>query len=218
MPQTATLEALTTPSTVPAPRSAATTDSNDWVLSLPRADLALALALSDLPRTRAGQDQALGGFANPDRRAGTLGELNSAGVSQLMAWAAQGIERAGGVLALWQTACQWRTHNLNRTWATPAGKAFTRRFGSQRRTQHATDWAGKLPTVFEAATVRISITAETAELVEDLGALFRDVSAHHHSCPPMTALFRMTRHDARMTAAHFGRTLVPFLHGGYSLA
>lgn len=218
MPQTSALEALTAPLTVPAPRAATPTGPNTWVLSLPLTDLALALALSDLPHTRTTQDQALGGFINPDRPAGTRGVLNSAGISQLMAWAVQGIERAGGVLALWQAACQWRSHNLNRTWSTPAGKALTRRFGSQRRTQDATDWAGKLPVVFEATLVRISITADSIDLVKDLGGLFRDVSEHDRSCPPMTAVFRMTRHDAQMAADHFGRTLVPHVFGGFALA
>lgn len=201
MPQTATLEAPTARIAVPAPRTEQPKDPNAWVLSLPRTDLALALSLSDLPHTSA-----------------TAGALNPAGVRQLMAWAAQGTERAGGVLALWQAACQWRTLGRTNTWSTPAGKAFTRQFGSQRRTQHATDWAGKLPTLFEPTTVRISITADTIDLVTALGGLFTDVSGRDHTCEPMTALFQMSRHDARMVAGHFDRTLVPFVRGGYALA
>lgn len=219
MPQSATLESTTAPITIPAPRTEEPLDPNAWVLSLPRTDLTLALALSELPRTRAEQDKAIGGYINPHRPAGTPGVLNPAGVRMLTAWAAQGIDRAGGVLALWQATCQWRTHNRNRTWNTPAGKAFTRRFGPHRRTQHATNWAADLPTVFKPTTVRISITADTIDLIKDLGRLFPNATEHDYSGWAHTALFRMTRHDAHMLAEHFepNQQVVPF-QGGYTLA
>jgi hypothetical protein len=221
MPQTATRQALAA-GRIPAPRTEQAQDPNAWVFSLSPSSLTLALALSDLPRTRAEQDQALGGLTDDYLPAHqvrwTPRAHNPAGVRQLTAWVVQGIERAGGELALWQAACQWRSHNLNRTWSTPAGKAFARRFGSQRRTQHATDWAGRMPRASEATTVRITLTARTVDVVHGLGVLFAYTSARTHSTRPETLVYRMSRYEAHMVALHFDRTLIPFVHGGYTLA
>ena len=170
MPQSATLES--TPVTIPAPRTEQPVDPNAWVLCLPHDDLTLALSLSDLPQHPTTQERILGGYVNDNRPSGTPGVLIPAGVRQLTAWIVQGIHRATldndthrCLVALWKATHEYRTHSRKGTWNTPRGKAFAGLFGSPRRTQHAADWVGDLPTMHLPTKVRISITADTTDMV-----------------------------------------------------
>jgi hypothetical protein len=211
MPQSATLDRpATTTATVPAPRTEQ--DPHTWVRGLCSSQLALALTLSDMPRTTADRDQAVGGylpaqFPHPRR-------LTPAGVRVVNAWVAQGTERAGGLLALWQAANQWREMNRDRTWNTPQGKAFFRRFGNQRRLNSAVSMARYVPTEFDPIMVRVRTTEATEHIVCELNRSYTPEDESRSG----VAVFQMRRHDARMAAVLFGRALAPHFAGGYSLA
>ena len=211
---TALMDFDTTSISVPAPRTAQPVDPNAWVSELNHSELRLALALSDMPRTRTAIDDALGGYTRL-RPVPAPRELNPAGTRTINAWAAQGIERAGGLMTLWQDASRLLEFNRTETWDTPQAKTFTKRFGGIRRLDIARSMVWHVATSFVTVKVRIRVTATTEPVVRELGRRYPLDTTTHQG--PYETVYTMRRHHAHLAASAFSMDLVPHIHGGYTL-
>lgn len=207
---TVTLENPAAPAVaaIPAPRTEHT--PNTWVRELSSGEAALALALSDMPATEEERDRAVGEylpavFPNPRR-------LTTAGQARVAAWIVQGTERAGGQAALWEADNQWRRMNLG-TWTASARRAFTARFGGQRRINQAVGMASYAPlTAQDRVRVSMAVSEATDALISRLSGLYAIAS----QTGPNVA-FLMTPRDARMAATSEGLALIPGYQGGLRL-
>lgn len=210
---TATMDFPTTAApTIPAPRTEH--DPHAWLRGLSRPEISLALALSDMPTKRSDRDQALGGYLPAVHTSTRLfpRRLTSSGVRVLTSWVVQGVERAGGLASLWESANEWTSINCSGRWDTPAGKAFFRRFGGQRRIESTLCLADDLPIDLKRVRVSIRLTEHTDALIQRLSRRYEVAS----QTGPVV-VFLMTPHAAQMVATVAGLSLAPGYREGFRL-
>lgn len=201
----------------PAPGYAARErqDPYGWVRGLCGTQAGFALALSDMPRTKAAREQALGGFVEPRRpNPRVLGEprrLTPAGMRVASAWVVQGVQRGGGPVALWETAANWRRQNMKNQ----EDKDLEKWLGGPRRLDSALDMASYVTTDYDPVYLRVCHGEHNRTLIRWVTVLYPPDWSNPRSAP--TAIFKLRRHDAHMVAASHGRTLTPHPSGGYWL-
>ncbi|WP_017558822.1 hypothetical protein [Nocardiopsis baichengensis] len=130
-----------------APTAAPADDTADlirWATSLTLGERDLALAASDMPTRRVDRNEALG-----KPRGGIPIPANPRAAATAAAWIAQGVERLGGELRVWQLDRDRRNANehARRTGDFSRAKAFDKAHGGRRLGSGVgyslTNWAGQ---------------------------------------------------------------------------